>query len=81
MLTFEQAQEVHYSLSNDTVLYPLLRGLAAESLQQNGWPEDEGMGTSDISIALTHLIQRFDIPLVGAVREAYAECGFDAPSN
>lgn len=81
MLTYEQAREVHKSLSTDKVVYPLMRRFAANHLSENGWPEGEGMGTSDISIALTSLIQHFELPLIGPVCEAYADCGIEVPEQ
>lgn len=83
-LTFEQAQEVHRTIADDTVnggkvIYPSLRRWAADQLLADDWPADEGMGTSDISIALTERLRFFEAPAIGPVLKAYAACGIAVP--
>lgn len=83
-LTFDQAQQVHRAIADDhdhggAVIYPFLRRWAANRLANDDWPEGEGMGTSDISIALTEALAQFDAPRVGPVQKAYERCGFDVP--
>ena len=84
ILTFDQAQEVHRAIATDDrdggkVVYPMLRRWAADLLLEDGWPEDEGMGTSDISIALTNRLRCFEAPAIGPVLKAYAACGITVP--
>lgn len=80
-LTFEQAQEVHKHLyENSPAVYPFIRRYAADELSKD-WPEDEGMGSSDISIQVTEMLRDYEIPLVGPVVEAYVACGHTVPTE
>lgn len=76
-LTYDQAKAVHTHLV-PSAIYALLRNFAANDLSED-WPEDEGMGTSDVSIHLTEMIARYELPLVGPVVDAYEACGFPVP--
>lgn len=86
VLSFQQASLVHRAIADDfdhggALIYPFLRQYAAKHLLADGWPEDEGMGTSDISIHLTELLRTFDVPLVAPVFKAYGRCGFIIPAT
>jgi len=80
-LTFEQAQEVHRVIFEDhRAVYPFVRRYAIDLLLQRV-PDIEEIGSSDGSIAVTHALQGYEIPLVGPVVAAYAACGFDVPEH
>lgn len=85
-LTFDQAQQVHRHIAEDdidggAVVYPYLRYWAADRLLSDGWPEGEGMGSSDVSIALTEALRTFEAPHIGPVIKAYTACGFTVPAT
>lgn len=85
MLTYQQASLVHRSIAEDVtdggaVIYPHLRRLIADRLAER-WPADEGMGTSDISIAITESLRVFEVPHIGPIIKAYEACGFTMPAS
>ena len=80
-LTFEQAQEVHKHLcENSRAVYPFIRRYAADELSKD-WPKGEGMGSSDIAIQVTEMLMAYEIPMVAPVVAAYTACGFDVPTE
>lgn len=80
-LTYEQAQEVHKHLhEHSPAVYPFIRRYAADELSRD-WPEDEGMGSSDISIQVTQMLRDYEIPMVKPVIDAYTACGHTVPTE
>lgn len=85
VLTYEQAQQVHHTIVHDydhggAAIYPFLRQAIASRLLED-WPEDEGLGTSDVSIAVTEALRFFEVPYVGPIVKAYEACGFTIPAS
>lgn len=85
MLTYQQASLVHRSIAEDVtdggaVIYPHLRRLIADRIVED-WPADEGMGSSDISIAITEALRVFEVPHIGPIIKAYERCGFTVPAS
>lgn len=74
-LTYEHAQQVHGKFQElFPELYPLMRREAARQLVDQGFEE---VGSSDSSIQLTEMFRSFDVPKIGPVQLAYAECGVE----
>jgi hypothetical protein len=70
-ITSEQAQKIVRAIhaeSPDVAM--LLRDWAKRELLKD-WPDDQGLGSSDVSCYLINAVMFWELPAVGAVRRAY----------